>query len=83
MDKLVLVSPAQTFDNIDQINKASSAFFLKLFPNKKKLKKTLEAFAYYPNKINPVYKNQFYLANKYSKSNTNLFNFRKFRSYRS
>lgn len=72
MDKLVLVSPAQTFDNIDQINKASSAFFLKLFPNKKKLKKTLEAFAYYPNKINPVYKNQFYLANKYSKSNTSL-----------
>lgn len=72
MDKLVLLSPAQTFDNIDQINKASSAFFLKLFPNKKKLKKTLDAFAYYPNKIDPIYQNQFYLANKYSKSNTSL-----------
>jgi pimeloyl-ACP methyl ester carboxylesterase len=72
MDKLVLLSPAQTFEGIDQINKASSAFFLKLFPNKKKLQKTLEAFAYYPDKINPVYKNQFYLSNKYAKSNTSL-----------
>jgi len=72
IDKLVLLSPAQTFENVDQINKASSAFFLKLFPNKKKLKKTLDAFAFYPEKINPIYKNQFYLANKYSKSNMSL-----------
>jgi pimeloyl-ACP methyl ester carboxylesterase len=78
MDKLVLLSPAQTFEGIDQINKASSAFFLKLFPNKKKLKKTLEAFAYYPEKINPVYKNQFYLANKYSKTNTSLLQMKPF-----
>ena len=72
IDKLVLLSPAQTFNNVDQKVKASSALFLKFFPNKKKLKRTLEAFAYYPDKINLVYKNQFYLANKYSKSNAGL-----------
>lgn len=72
IDKLVLLSPAQTFKNVDQKRKASAALLLKLFPNEKKLKKTLDAFAYYPDKISPVYKNQFYLANKYSKSNASL-----------
>jgi pimeloyl-ACP methyl ester carboxylesterase len=72
IDKLVLLSPAQTFENVDQKGKASSALFLKFFPNKKKFKKTLDAFSYYPNKIDPIYKNQFYLANKYSKSNASL-----------
>jgi pimeloyl-ACP methyl ester carboxylesterase len=72
IDKLVLLSPAQTFNSVDQKMKASSALFLKFFPNKKKLKRTLEAFSFYPDKINPVYKNQFYLANKYSKSNADL-----------
>ena len=72
IDKLVLLSPAQTFDGVDQKGKASSALFLKFFPSKKKLKKTLDAFSYYPDKINSVYKYQFYLANKYSKSNASF-----------
>lgn len=72
IDKLVLISPAQTFNNVDQKGKASSALFLKFFPNEKKLEKTLNAFSYYPDKINRVYKNQFYLANKYSRSNISL-----------
>jgi pimeloyl-ACP methyl ester carboxylesterase len=70
--KLVLLSPAQTFDGVDQKGKASSALFLKFFPNKKKFKKTLDAFSHYPQKIDPIYKKQFYLANKYSKSNTSF-----------
>lgn len=70
--KLVLLSPAQTFEGVDQKGKASSALFLKIFPNKKKFKKTLDAFSYYPQKIDPTYKKQFYLANKYSKSNTSF-----------
>ena len=72
IDKLVLLSPAQTFNNIDKAGKASSALFLKTFPSKKKLKKTLDAFSYYPEKINPVYKNQFYLANKHAKANSSF-----------
>jgi pimeloyl-ACP methyl ester carboxylesterase len=70
--KLILISPAQTFDGVDQKGKASSALFLKIFPNMKKFKKTLDAFSYYPQKIDPIYKNQFYLANKYSKSNASF-----------
>lgn len=69
VSKLVLLSPAQTIENIDQKNKASSALMLKIFPSKKKLIKTLDAFSFYPEKIDTLYKNQFYLANKYAKSN--------------
>lgn len=72
INKLVLISPAQTFKGIDQAGKASSALFLKIFPSRKKLKKTLDAFSFYPKNINPVYKNQFYLGNKYAKSNSSF-----------
>ncbi|WP_026705443.1 alpha/beta fold hydrolase [Flavobacterium soli] len=72
ISKLVLLSPAQTFESIDKKGKAMPALMLKLFPNKKKLKRTLEAFSYYPQKIDTLYKKQFYLANKYAKSNTSM-----------
>jgi pimeloyl-ACP methyl ester carboxylesterase len=72
INKLILLSPAQTFQNVDQAGKASSALFLKIFPSRKKLKKTLEAFSFYPEKINPVYKNQFYLANIVGKSSSSF-----------
>ena len=70
--KLALLSPAQTFQYVDDIGKASSAVFLKLFPNKEKLENTLDVFSFYPNKINSVYKNQFYLGYKYAKSNSSF-----------
>lgn len=72
IQKIVLLSPAQTFEFIDQIGKTTSALMLKLFPSTIKLKKTLKAFSTHPEKINPVYKRQFYLANKYAKSNSNM-----------
>lgn len=72
INKIVLLSPAQTFEYIDKIGKTSDALFLKLFPSEKKLKKTLKVFSTHPKKINPIYKRQFYLANKYAKSNTGL-----------
>lgn len=72
ISKLVLLSPAQTFQGIDQKRKASPALFLKLFPNRKKWLKTLQNFSYYPEKINPIYTNQFYLANKYAKTNSSF-----------
>lgn len=70
--KIVLLSPAQTFEFIDQVGKSTSALMLKFFPSTNKLKKTLKAFSTHPEKINPVYKKQFYLANKYAKSNSNM-----------
>jgi pimeloyl-ACP methyl ester carboxylesterase len=70
--KLALLSPAQTFETIDSKRKAMPALMLKLFPNKNKLRRTLKAFSYYPKKIDTLYKKQFYLANKYAKSNTSM-----------
>ncbi|MEZ4837568.1 alpha/beta fold hydrolase [Flavobacterium sp.] len=72
ISKMILLSPAQTLENLDKLHKASSALMFKLFPNKKKLKKTLDAFSFYPEKISSTYKNQFYLANKFAKTNTSF-----------
>lgn len=78
IDKIVLLSPAQTFKFIDKVRKTSSALMLKLFPNEKKFEKTLQTFSTHPEKISPVYKKQFYLANKYTKSNSSMFKMRPF-----
>lgn len=72
IDKIVLLSPAQTFEFIDKVGKSSAALFLKLFPAERKFNKTLKAFSTHPEKISPVYKKQFYLANKYAKSNASM-----------
>ncbi|MFH6936459.1 alpha/beta fold hydrolase [Flavobacterium sp. FlaQc-30] len=78
IDKIVLLSPAQTFKFIDKVRKTSSALLLKLFPSEKKFNKTLETFSTHPENINPIYKRQFYLANKYAKSNSSMLKMRPF-----
>jgi len=72
IDKIVLLSPAQTFKFIDKVGKTTSALMLKLFPSEKKFGKTLNTFSTHPEKISPIYKRQFYLANKYAKSNSSM-----------
>ncbi|WP_343614242.1 alpha/beta hydrolase [Flavobacterium sp.] len=72
IDKIVLLSPAQTFKFIDKVGKTTSALMLKLFPSEKKFSKTLSTFSTHPENISPVYKRQFYLANKYAKSNSSM-----------
>lgn len=72
INRIVLLSPAQTFKFIDKPGKTTSALMLKLFPNEKKFSKTLKTFSTHPEKISPVYKRQFYLANKYAKSNSSM-----------
>ncbi|MFH7002226.1 alpha/beta fold hydrolase [Flavobacterium bizetiae] len=72
IDKIVLLSPAQTFKFIDKVGKTTSALMLKLFPSEKKFGKTLNTFSTHPEKISSVYKRQFYLANKYAKSNSSM-----------
>ncbi|MFD1603055.1 alpha/beta fold hydrolase [Flavobacterium artemisiae] len=72
INRIVLLSPAQTFKFIDNLNKTSSALMLKLFPNEKKFGKTLNTFSTHPEKISQTYKRQFYLANKYAKSNSSM-----------
>ena len=62
--KLVLLGPAQTFENIDERGKATPAIMMKIFPSKKKWDKTLMNFSTDPKKIPMVYKRQLYLAHK-------------------
>lgn len=72
IDKIVLLSPAQTFKFIDKVGKTTSALMLKLFPSEKKFGKTLSTFSTHPENISRIYKRQFYLANKYAKSNSSM-----------
>ncbi|PBJ06108.1 alpha/beta fold hydrolase [Flavobacterium sp. ACN6] len=72
IDRIVLLSPAQTFKFIDKVGKTTSALMLKLFPSEKKFGKTLNTFSTHPEKISQIYKRQFYLANKYAKSNSSM-----------
>jgi pimeloyl-ACP methyl ester carboxylesterase len=72
INKIVLLSPAQTFNFVDKIGKSTNALLLKFFPSEEKFDKTLEIFSTHPERISPTYKNQFYLANKYAKSNTSM-----------
>jgi len=72
IDKVVLLSPAQTFKFLDKPRKTSSALLLKLFPSEKKFSKTLSTFSTHPENISVIYKRQFYLANKYAKSNSSM-----------
>lgn len=70
--KMVLLSPAQTFGNVDQLGKAMSALKLKMFPNEKRLNRFFEQFSQHPEKIDKKYKEQFYLANKFGRSKPDL-----------
>ncbi|WP_281631711.1 alpha/beta fold hydrolase [Flavobacterium luteolum] len=72
IDKIVLLSPAQTFKFLDKPRKTTSALMLKLFPSEKKFSKTLNTFSTHPENISVIYKRQFYLANKYAKSNSSM-----------
>lgn len=73
IDKIALLSPAQTFKFIDKVGKTTSALMLKLFPSEKKFGKTLTTFSTHPENISRIYQRQFYLANKYAKSNSSMF----------
>ena len=72
INRMVLLSPAQTFEFVDKIGKSTTALFLKFFPSVKKFYKTLQVFSTHPEKMSMIYKKQFYLANKFAKSNTNF-----------
>ena len=78
INKLVLLSPAQTFGGVDKLGKALSALTLKMFPSRNKLKRFFKQYSYYPEKIDDKYKEQFYLANKFGRSRPDLMKMKKF-----
>ncbi len=72
--KIVLLSPAQTLGTVENVGKALSGLNLKIFPSTKSNDKFFKAFSYYPDKINPLFKEQLYLAYKYGNSRPRLLN---------
>lgn len=76
--RLILLSPAQTFRGIRKPGKLLTAVSLKLFPSKRRLDKFFDAFSYYPDRIDPLYKEQFYLANVYGSSKPRYINMTRF-----
>jgi pimeloyl-ACP methyl ester carboxylesterase len=76
--KLVLLSPAQTFGGIKNLGKVLTAINLKIFPGPKSLEKFFNAFSYYPENINQVFKEQLLYAYKYGNSKPRLLNMTQF-----
>lgn len=70
--KIVLLSPAQTFGNVQNVGKVLSGVNLKMFPSEKSTNRFFKAFSYYPDKINADFKEQLYLAYKYGNSRPRL-----------
>lgn len=78
ISKMVLLSPAQTFDGLKKPAKILTAVRLKLFPNRRNLARFFNAFSLYPNNIDPRYKDQFYNANVYASSKPRFIKMLKF-----
>ncbi len=76
--KIILLSPAQTFGGLRKPAKVLTAVMLKLFPSQNRLTSFFNAFSMYPDKIDNLYKQQFYLANVYGSSKPRFINMMKF-----
>ncbi len=68
INKLVLLSPAQTFGGIKNFGKVLSGLNLKEFPTQKSLDKFFNAFSYKPTEVDSTFKQQLYLAYKLGNS---------------
>ncbi len=72
VEKLILLSPAQTYGGIEKLGKTLSAMSLKTFPSCRRLDMFFSNFSSNPEIINSEYKEQFYLANKFGHSKPGL-----------
>lgn len=68
--KIVLLSPAQVFGMVGF--DIMPAIRFKMFPSQANLERTFKVLAKYPSRIEPIYKEQFLMANKYAKSKAQL-----------
>lgn len=71
--KLALLAPVQTFCGIKMNSDLVNAANFKVVPNRKRLKKLVNDFSLYPEKIDPAVKEQMYLGTKYSRTKLDLF----------
>jgi pimeloyl-ACP methyl ester carboxylesterase len=78
IDKLVLLSPAQSFTSIPVKKKIFENISFAFFPRKTKLKKVLSTLSTHQNQLDKSYVNQFYVASRYAKINKSLFQMKPF-----
>lgn len=66
--KLALLSPVQVFGLMEMNRKMRKAASFKFFPNRKRMRKAVDAMSYRPEKVDEVFKEQLYLGTEYSKT---------------
>lgn len=76
--KLALLAPVQTFKNISVSHDLVNALNFKVAPNKNRLRKLIDDFSLYPEKIDPAVKEQIYVGNKYTKTKLDFFSMQPF-----
>ena len=70
--KLALLSPVQVFGLMEMNSKMRKAVNFKFFPNRKRLKKVVDALSYRPEKVDVVFREQLYLGTQYSKTSFDM-----------
>lgn len=78
ISKLILLSPAQTFNGMKNTVKVLSALKLKVFPSRRNSNQFFENFSHHPEKIDAVFQKQLYFAYKYGRSKPGLLRMGKF-----
>jgi pimeloyl-ACP methyl ester carboxylesterase len=73
VEKIVLLSPAQTFTFIKAEKKLFTSIGFVAAPKKRKLIKAMESFSSNVYNIKPEFREQFYLATEGTKKNTSIF----------
>lgn len=66
--KLALLSPVQVFGLMEMNTKMRKAVSFKFFPNRKRMRKAVDAMSHRPERVDEVFKEQLYLATEYSKT---------------
>lgn len=66
--KLALLSPVQVFGLMEMNRKMRKAVSFKFFPNRKRMRKAVDAMSFHPEKVDEVFREQLYLGTEYSKT---------------
>ena len=76
--KLALLAPVQTFKNIKMSTDLINAANFKIAPTENRLGKLVNDFSLYPEKIDPLVKEQIYIGSKFTKTKLDLFSMQPF-----
>lgn len=79
VNKLVLLSPVQTFGHMKFNWQTRRTVNFKFFTTRKRLRKALEVLSHYPDNISPVYQEQMYLGTLYTHSTFDMVGMKPFK----